>query len=133
VGRAKLTRQAALATIGALALLAATAPSGGARVVAETKLSISKFLPLYHGKVRSAFDECEAGRKVFLFRKQPGPNEKIGVDRANGQGKWKVQFPGDPENGDKFYAKARNVEISSKGTGLSCARDKSRTVTFVGG
>ena len=118
-------------TLVAAAALMSAAQSG-ARVVAETNVTISKFLPLYHGKVKSAFRECEKGRKVFLFRKRPGPDQKVGKDRANNRGKWKIGAPGNLAPGDRFYAKARNFEASGTGTGLSCLRDKSRTVTFVG-
>jgi hypothetical protein len=121
-------------TVGALvAVMLVAAPPGGARVVTESKVTISRFLPLYHGKVKSAYAECEANRKVILYRKKPGADQKIGKDRANGNGKWKVGISGDPPNGAKYYAKVRNYEASSTGTGLSCANDKSPTVTFVGG
>ena len=120
--------------VGALiAVMAVATPPGGARVVTESKVTISRFLPLYHGKVRSAYAECEAGRKVILYRKKPGQDQKIGKDNANDNGRWKVAISGSPPNGAKFYAKVRNVEVSSTGTGISCANDRSPTVTFVGG
>ena len=116
-----------------IAVMAVATPPGGARVVTESKVTISRFLPLYHGKVKSDYEECEAGRKVILYRKKPGQDQKIGKDFANHNGKWNVSISGDPPNGAKYYAKVRNFEASSTGTGISCANDKSPTVTFVGG
>ena len=121
-------------TLGALvAVVLVAAPPGGARVVAESEVTISRFLPLYHGKVKSAYQECKANRKVILYRKRPGADKKIGTDRANDNGRWKVAISGSPPNGAKYYAKVRNYEASGTGTGLSCSNDRSPTVTFVGG
>jgi Ca2+-binding RTX toxin-like protein len=103
-----------------------------ARVIAETRVTISRFLPLYHGRVKSAFKDCERGRKVILYRKRPGKDQIIGKDRADIKGRWREPAPANLAPGDRFYAKVRNLEVNAKGTGLSCIRDKSRTVTFVG-
>ena len=102
------------------------------RVIAETTVTISRFLPLYHGRVKSNFEECEDGRRVILFRVKPGEDQKIGKDRANNRGKWRVPAPGNLAPGDRFYAKVRNYDAGGTGTGLGCARDKSPTVEFVG-
>ena len=123
-----------VAALGVCAVLAlGIAGSASGRVVASSHVTIKTFLPLYHGKVKSTYPQCAHNRKVKLYRKQSGADEKIGKDKTNSHGRWHVQFPGDPNNGDKFYAKAGVKNVSSSGTGLSCAGDKSPTVTFVGG
>ncbi len=131
-GRARLVIVALLATVITTAAVTGT---GMARVVAQTKVTIRPTLPLYHGKVKSDFPECVKGRKVFLFRKKSGPDQKIGKDKANAHGYWRVSYPGNPPLGAKFYAKVRNYDASEPGpgTGLGCSRDKSQTITFVGG
>lgn len=108
------------------------AGGASARVVTESEVTIKPFLPLYHGKVKSAFDECIDNRKVLLYKVKPGRDNKIGLDRANGNGKWQVDAPASLAPGDRFYAKVRNYSVSSTGTGLDCIRDKSPTITFVG-
>jgi len=120
--------------LGACAVLAlGVAGSAGGRVVASSHVTIKTFLPLYHGKVKSTYPQCAHNREVKLFRKRSGPDEKIGKDKTNSHGHWHVHFPGDPNNGDEFYAKAGVKNVSSSGTGLSCAGDKSPTVAFSGG
>jgi hypothetical protein len=121
----------ALGACGVLALGVVGSASG--RVVASSHVTIKTFLPLYHGKVTSDYPQCAHNRKVKLFRKRSGADEKIGSDSTNSHGHWHVQFPGDPNNGDVFYAKVGVKNVSSSGTGLSCAPDKSNTVEFVGG
>jgi hypothetical protein len=125
------TMLVALAACAALTMSLTGSASG--RVVASSHVTIKTFLPLYHGKVKSDYPQCAHNRKVKLFRKQSGPDDKIGKDKTNSHGRWHVAFPGDPNNGDKFYAKVGVKNVSSVGTGLSCAGDKSPTVTFVGG
>jgi hypothetical protein len=121
------------AAVLALVAFGALAGSTSARVVTETEVTIKPFLPLYHGKVKSDFKQCVRHRKVILKRVQPGRDEKIGTDRAYRRVKWQVDAPVDLAPGDKFYALTRNVEVSSTGTGLSCAGDKSKVIEFVGG
>jgi hypothetical protein len=108
--------------------------------VADSELKISIAVPLYHGKVKAtAHEECEPGRRVTLYRKQPGGTyrrrggaERIGTDRTNREGRWKVEAPGDLAAGDRFFAKVRPKDVSDVGTGLSCTGDRSRTVLFAG-
>ena len=126
------------ATVAAgIAALVALLPSGAsgdpsARVVAETKVTISRFLPLYHGRVKSNFAECEDGRKVILYKVKPGDDKIVGKDHANDRGKWRIHAPSNLAPGDRFYAKVRNFDAGGTGTGLGCAHDKSPTVEFVG-
>ena len=130
-------RLAVLSAGAAVTAIAAVGAAGGSaepaqRVVTASKVTISISLPLYHGKVQSDFDECAQHRRVTLYRVRPGDDKVLGKDRTNSQRRWRVN-PGNVAPGQKFYAKVRNVEVSSVGTGLSCVKDRSRTVTFVGG
>lgn len=125
-------RIAVLTAACALFGLSASATGAPKRIVAETKLTIHRDIPLFHGLVKSTYHRCEADRKVVLYRKLSGPDHKLGVDHSNSNGAWHVQFNGPEIPGRKYYAKVRPKLVSSTGTGLSCAGDRSKTVTFVG-
>jgi hypothetical protein len=99
----------------------------------NSKLTISRALPLYHGKVRSQAAQCERGRRVVLYEKRAGSDRKVGSDRTSRSGKWKIRVPlAELEPLDRFYAKARRKLNIVSGDGYECRADRSRTRTFVG-
>jgi hypothetical protein len=116
----------------ALFAMSASATGSPKRVVAETKLTIHRDIPLFHGLVKSDFNQCIKNRKVSLYRKLAGQDKKLGSDRSNSTGHWNVPLTGPEIPGRSYYAKVRAKNVSSTGTGLSCAPDKSKTVTFIG-
>jgi len=124
-----------------MAALAVTVLIGGALAAVavagvekfDSRTTISRFLPLYHGKVNSPEPKCRRGRNVILFERRPGKDRKLGRDRTSKRGKWKVQVPaGQLQPNDRFYARARRKLNIVSGNGYVCRADRSRTVTFVG-
>jgi hypothetical protein len=99
----------------------------------DSKATIGVALPLYHGKVKADVPRCVRNRRVRLFERAPGPDTKVGGDRTNRRGRWKVEVPVDElEPQDRFYAKARRKLNIVSGEGYVCRGDRSKTVTFVG-
>jgi hypothetical protein len=125
----RITIVAAACALFAMSAIATGSPK---RVVANTKLTIHRDIPLFHGLVKSSVDLCQVDRKVTLYRKLSGPDNKLGVDHSNPHGAWHVPLTGPEVPGRTYYAKVRAKNVSSVGTGLSCAGDKSKTVTFIG-
>ncbi len=116
----------ALTAVAAVAMGGLVSSGANARVVSETKLGIARSLPLYHGKVKSTFGECKPNRKVRLYRKLAGKDKRLGTDMTNSAGKWTINIERRLKPQAKYYAKTKAVGVSSKGTGLSCSRAKSR-------
>ncbi len=122
---------AAAAMVAVLALAAGTAL--GQVQTYDSKITISRAVPLYHGKVKAPTGKCMRGRKVVLFQKQPGADAKLGKDRTNRKGRWIVELPAaDLAPQDRFYAKVRRKLNIVSGEGYQCRSARSRTVTFVG-
>jgi len=119
------------ALIAALGLSAGTALAEVEKFDSRTTIGIA--VPLYHGKVKSEARQCVRNRRVVLFERREGPDAKVGSDRTNRRGKWKVKVPvADLEPQDRFYAKARRKLNIVSGDGYVCRGDRSKTVTFVG-
>ena len=102
-----MKRLATAAALGALALTAIPAEAGDK---AKTEVSLVAIVPIgmagysYEGTIQSK-KKCADKRKVIVYRKRPGKDEKIGSTRANGAvGAWAVQHP-DQADGT-YYAKA---------------------------
>lgn len=98
---------AMLAALGAAALIPIMA--GASDHKAETRVAFVAIVPFgggysYEGTIESK-RKCANGRKVVVFRVQPGKNERIGATNANGSvGAWSVQHPDTPDG--TYYAKA---------------------------
>jgi hypothetical protein len=131
LGTRRLAALVALALAGA-ATASANGDRAGTSVVADSRVTISIAVPLYHGRVRSTYAVCKRDRTVVLLRVRPGRDQKIGRDRSNRRGGWRIRYPVDLAAGDRFYARVRPKEVSAVGTGLSCTGARSRTVRFVG-
>jgi hypothetical protein len=62
---------------------------------------------LYHGYVKSEVRKCMDGRRVILFKQQPGADRKLGTARSEFErgrgGIWGVEGP----RGRGWYAKVR--------------------------
>ena len=81
---------------------------------------------LFKGHVDST-SECEAGRKVVVFKARKGDDKKIGSDMTNAQGKWKVDK--NHANG-KYYAKVKKSTLAgyASAPGDTCAADRSKKI-----
>jgi len=117
-----------------VAVLALTAGAARAEVEKfDSRATIGIAVPLYHGKVKADAPKCVRNRRVVLFERRSGPDRKVGTDRTNRRGRWKVKVAVDElEPQDRFYAKARRKLNIVSGDGYVCRADRSKTVTFVG-
>ncbi len=118
-----MKRLATAAALGALALTAIPAEAGDK---AKTEVSLVAIVPIgmagysYEGTIQSK-KKCADKRKVIVYRKQPGKDEKIGSTKANGAvGAWAVQHP-DQADGT-YHAKAPATK--------ECEGDKSGKLTI---
>src|SRR4029450_3056371 len=88
-----------VAAVGVMALGAQTAaqtpaptPPAPAVVNYDTTLPLTpetaspKGVPHWHGQVESDRTECMLGRRVILFKQQPGADRKLGVAKSNVSG-----------------------------------------------
>jgi hypothetical protein len=97
----------------------------------KTKVTIAYHLgpaPYYegtnfHGKVKSHHHKCIKHRKVTVKRKKSGNDQKIGSDKSNNKGKWKVLTG--PVPSGKYYAVAKKKTL---GNGHVCKKGKSPTI-----
>ena len=123
-------KRALLVSIALLALLVPAA-SAKAPTSFNSTITIGKALPLYHGKVRSRTQSnCEPDRRVRLYKKVSGPDVRVGRDRTDEAGKWKIKVPnGDLKPGQRYYA---TVLAQKPGNQIYCQFDRSDTVTYTG-
>jgi hypothetical protein len=114
---------AAIACVACVALVPSAATAGDKT---ETKVSIGDYVPdmsYWYGYVKSDKKACKDDRKVTLYRKQEGSDEKIGSDRSE-PGKlssytWEVEQS--PSGGD-YYAKTDATD--------KCGGDKSKIYPY---
>lgn len=104
------------AGLGAVAIGAA-APAGAANGV-DTKVTISKKEPHFHGRVAADRSICLADRRVKVVRK----DLVVGTTRTGSDGKWKLRKR-TPHIG-VYHA----VVSAKKTRGVRCARDRSESI-----
>jgi hypothetical protein len=82
------------------------------------------------GKIGSGQSECIAGRKVKGFRKRNGNKKKLGSDKTNDDGKWKIKVSS-VKNG-KYFAEVTEKDLAPADTGQArvCLGLKSGKVTI---
>lgn len=113
----------ALVLAGAVAI-AAPAQAGSGGVTTEVTMKKSKNNQArFKGQVKSTQDSCVVGRKVQIFRAQPGADQKVDKTFASESGKWFVVIP--MQNGNKLYAKVKGFQPP---VGSRCAPDTSPKV-----
>jgi hypothetical protein len=61
----------------------------------------------FKGKLSSLKDKCIKGRKVKLVRKHNGNKTKLGSDKSNDQGKWKIDLSGGKVKNGQYYANVK--------------------------
>jgi hypothetical protein len=76
----------------------------------------------YHGRVASKVSKCERGRRVVLYKQQPGADRKVDHDRTGKDRWWSFAKRG---TGD-FYAKATR----ERHKGFVCLAARAPTVNF---
>jgi hypothetical protein len=70
----------------------------------------------FQGEIGSPASECVPGRKVSLYRKRHGNERKLGSDRTDAVGKWKIKVSS--TNG-RYFFEVEQKEIVRVETGES--------------
>jgi hypothetical protein len=108
--------------LAALVVLCASAflvfPATGAAAF-KTKVVVSLKFPAFHGKLTSPRQSCLGNRKVKMFRERNGKKVKLGSDRSNAKGKWKIPVGKNLKSGT-YYATVTKTR--------NCKGDKSSTL-----
>lgn len=120
--------KAAPSLLAVLAVAAIAAlPASATRIVRiGSSVTISERAPAFHGRVKSPNGACRQGRKVKLYRLQPGPAVLLGTTRTNRRGKWVVHT--ELLGSAAYYARLLPRRDGTAGTIYVCRGDRSRTV-----
>ena len=102
-----------VAAAGVMALGPQTAGARPEVVKYDAKVTIHRIKagagPYFHGSVESKVRKCMDGRRVVVFKKRPGADQKMGTARThleNGVGQWGLHLhSGDSKREDPIYAK----------------------------
>jgi hypothetical protein len=107
-----MLRRTALAALLACltAAVLVVAPVAGAAKPHRTTVVVSLKFPAFHGSLKSGDDGCLGGREVAMYRKRSGKTKKLGSDRSDGQGKWKIPVGKNLTSGEYFAAVAKKGE-----------------------
>ncbi|CAN5189776.1 hypothetical protein BH24ACT23_BH24ACT23_08230 [soil metagenome] len=117
-----------IAGAAGLTLVAALAVPASAGHVSDTSVKIRETAPVFHGKVESDNRFCVGNRKVKLYyKRRPGaPKHKLGGDRANENGRWRVSNGFILKSG-LYFAKAERI-VFEEGARMVCRGDTSRKI-----
>ena len=122
----------ALTLAGALLATAlVTGPALGAGVkkfdtTVTINFSQSTYSAKFFGKVKSDKNACKKDRKVLVFHKTNSGKVKVGSDKSNDRGRWRLNVGGTPPPGD-YFAKAKKKLLN--GGDVVCKSDKSPTIS----
>ncbi len=75
----------------------------------------------FSGRVRSAKPACRRGRKVVIFRKRSGADERIRAARSRRGGRWEAIPPGGKAGAGHYYALMRRKVLSTGAEYRECA------------
>ena len=106
----------------ALALSGTPAQAGdvvGSNVTLEVKRDVR-----FKGKVTSPASDCAIGRKVILYRADPGRDQKLTKTFTSETGKYAVRIP--MQDGNRIYALVKRLRTPLD---TICKRDRSPAVT----
>ena len=118
-----LNRKTLVAACFATLAMAAPAQAG---VVVPSKVTMKQSQAneaKFKGRVSSEASDCVVGRKVVVFRKEQGQDQKLEKTFATESGKWRVKVP--MQAGNKLYAV---VDFVVTPLDTECGADKSPTV-----
>jgi hypothetical protein len=76
----------------------------------------------FSGNIDSPKSGCVDGRKVVLYRKQNGNQKKLGGDKTDENGKFKISLSGGQIQNGKYYAIVKQDKI---GNGAVCLEKQS--------
>ena len=126
---ALVSRRLAMLTFGVFSIIAIASMSALATQVEriDSKVTISKKAPAFHGRVKSDKQPCVEQRKVELFKaRRHRPDKLLGKDHTNHQGRWEVDV--NPLRPGGYYAKVTRRSEGTAGTIHICRPDRSKFV-----
>jgi len=83
----------------------------------------------YRGRITSERSQCEPGRTIALYRKQPGsPEVEVGNTETNAEGKYSITL--EVNMAGKYYARASKGSYGGAGHDHVCLADESGKVDF---
>jgi hypothetical protein len=116
-GPAWLTACAILALVPGIAAAGATQyPT----LFTKFKYAVEDGKAEFKGKIDSSKGGCVPDRKVRLYRKKSGDEDKIGGDRTNDKGKFEIKLGSVPPKSGKYYAEVKQTKIGSSGSKKTC-------------
>jgi hypothetical protein len=120
-----MARRRALTTAAtlAVAVASATVPALGAGGFSTAFISLSwtdndNGTDFFDGDLEADPSECEKGRRVRLYRKEPGNDPRVGSAKTKNSGKFSIERE-DPGSG-KYLAKVKKKRIGE----LLCVKAK---------
>jgi hypothetical protein len=118
-GRRRIAFSGLVLACGLAVATAAAIPALGADAVkVPSKITMPPNSPAFHGRVKSANDDCVKHRKVKLFKKRNGQDKLLGKDKTNHNGRWQIRV--EPLKSGAYYAKALRSKDDRNGTTLIC-------------
>ena len=108
-----MRRLAALIAAGTLVLSSAgVAAAQSTTFKTSLTINFNKGSDSFSGSVKSPKSACMRQRKVSVYRKRSGSDQKIGADSSSASGRWRVKVGGRARRGD-YYAKTKRAMLSS--------------------
>ena len=108
-----MRRLAALIAAGTLVLSSAgVAAAQSTTFKTSLTINFNKGSDSFSGSVKSPKSACIRQRKVSVYRKRSGSDQKIGADSSSSSGRWRVKVGGNARRGD-YYAKTKRAMLSS--------------------
>jgi 5-hydroxyisourate hydrolase-like protein (transthyretin family) len=83
----------------------------------------------FSGKIDSNKGKCVEGRKVTVYRKKNGNKKKLGSDKTNDKGKFKVGVGDGPPKNGKYFAEVKESTFEADdGDRVTCRGETSGSV-----
>ena len=118
----RMRRLAALGCAGISSAALTAVALGGFGGSVPTQLQMRNAPPAFHGKVKSALEECESDRRVKLFKeRRDGTRRVLGRTDSDFNGKWLILV--DPLESGAYIAKAKRHIVDVDGTPVVCEPD----------
>jgi hypothetical protein len=122
-----ISRGATVAAAAVLTVAFAGAAFAGFGESIPTTLKMRNSAPAFHGKVRSAAPECEADRRVKLFKeRRSGARTVLGRTESDPDGGWLI--PVDPLRSGAYIAKVKQHLVEIDGLAVRCEPDFGRAI-----
>jgi hypothetical protein len=92
------------------------------------KYKLSDGESFFKGQIDSTKGNCIKERKVVLYRKKNGDKTKLGGDKTNNKGKFKIDLGGKPPKKGTYFAEVNKTKIGNNDNKNTCLGQKSPSV-----